>query len=113
MAAPTDRTAFVAFLAHEKLAAVWLIASEKNVAGRSLGAGFGGRRFYARMAHRVGGEGDRVTKLHARAPGASSEKLNAAFQRYEIGLQHRSRSAPKLALAGSTAELRDTANTEP
>ena len=61
-----DRTAFLEVLSRENLAAVWLIAGEKNVYGQTFGDGFGGRRHYARVAHSAGRSltiGDRATKL--------------------------------------------------
>jgi hypothetical protein len=63
-----DRAAFLGLLACEELAAVWLIAGEKNVYGGRQGDGFGGSRYYARVAHSVGGPltlGDRATRLDA------------------------------------------------
>lgn len=53
-AALIDRKAFLGLLAKRKLAAVWLIAGEKNVYGEGPGDGFGGRRTYSRIAHTVG-----------------------------------------------------------
>jgi hypothetical protein len=64
--AVVGRTAFLELLTQEKLAAVWLIAGEKNVYGHSPGNGFGGRRDYVRVAHSVGSSltmSDRATKL--------------------------------------------------
>lgn len=61
-----DRTAFLEVLSREKLAAVWLIAGEKNVYGQAYGDGFGGRRHYVRVAHSAGHSltiGNRETKL--------------------------------------------------
>lgn len=61
-----DRAAFLGLLAREELAAVWLIAGEKNVYGGRSTDGFGGRRYYARVAHSVGGPltlGDSATSL--------------------------------------------------
>lgn len=61
-----DRAAFLELLAREELAAVWMIAGEKNVYGGKSGDGFGGRRYYARVAHSAGGPlilGDRATSL--------------------------------------------------
>ncbi|MDT8332904.1 AAA family ATPase [Roseomonas gilardii] len=63
-----DRTAFLGLLTREDLAAVWLIAGEKNVYGSGSGKDFGGRRYYARVAHSVGGPltlGDQATRLAA------------------------------------------------
>lgn len=67
-AALIDREAFLGLLAKKRLAAVWLIAGEKNVYGQKPGEGFGGRRHYARVAHSVGKAlsiGTRATKLSA------------------------------------------------
>jgi hypothetical protein len=50
-----DRAAFLGLLARDELAAVWLIAGEKNIYGGRSRDGFGGRRYYARVAHSVGG----------------------------------------------------------
>jgi len=75
-AALVDRSAFLGLLAREELAAVWLIAGEKNVYGGRKGDGFGGRRYYARVAYSVGGPltlGDRATSL----AGPSAAQLKA------------------------------------
>jgi hypothetical protein len=75
-AALIDRAAFLGLLAREELAAVWLIAGEKNVYGGRSGNGFGGRCYYARVAHSVGGPltlADRATSL----AGPSAEQLKA------------------------------------
>ncbi|QRE76828.1 hypothetical protein [Methylobacterium aquaticum] len=71
-----DRMAFLDLLAREGLAAVWLIAGEKNVYGGRPGDGFGGRRYYARVAHTTGGPltlRERVTRLDS----PSSKQLRA------------------------------------
>ena len=70
-----DRKAFLDLLARERLAAVWLIAGEKNIYGQKPGDGFGGRRHYARVIHSVGrglSIGPRATKLSA--PSAAQLK---------------------------------------
>lgn len=71
-----DREAFLSLLARDELAAVWLIAGEKNVYGGKSGDGFGGRRYYARVAYSAGGPltlGDRTTSLAS----PSAAQLNA------------------------------------
>lgn len=62
-AALIDRDAFLGLLTKKKLAAVWLIAGEKNIYGQKPGDGFGGRRTYARVAHSVG----KTLSMNARA----------------------------------------------
>lgn len=65
-AALIDRKVFMELLDRDGLAAVWLIGGEKNVYGRSMERGFGGRRHYARVAWSTGGDltlGARASEL--------------------------------------------------
>jgi hypothetical protein len=55
-AALIDRDAFLSFLMQEKYVAIWAIAGEKNVYGKSHGEGFGGRWTFTRIFHTRGTE---------------------------------------------------------